>query len=52
VAAPEPGSVSHPNIFSIGAVRPRVATGPRLLPHTRDCMKYALISLWPYLGEF
>jgi len=31
-AAPEPRSVSHPNIYCIGAVRPRVATGPRLLP--------------------
>jgi len=34
-AAPEPRSVSHPK-YSMGAVRPHAATGPRLLPLLDD----------------
>jgi len=35
-------------IFGICAVRPRVATGPRLLPRRVICIKYALICFSSY----
>ena len=36
-------------IFNVGAVRPHVATGPRLLPRREVCTKHALISLVTYV---
>jgi hypothetical protein len=35
--------------FNVGAVRPHVATGPRLLPRREVCTKHALISFLTYV---